>query len=195
LTANGTGAGLYHTFALLGLSPLPLTLYLWRNTGSGFVHVPIPELGQIQYGRIAWADYDNDGRADFLVTGEFGSVDPKELWRNTGTGFTDVPLPGLPGFSDGDLAWGDYNNDGKPDFAVTGRTLAQEAEATDCQLWENTGSGFIQWELLGLPVSLGNGLYRFTDALAPGHSQRFYLLRAQQAVEGAAGGCSSGLHH
>ena len=36
-----------------------------------------------------------------------------------------------------------------------------------------------QWTVLGLPTSLGGGLYQFTDVLAPNHAQRFYLLRQQ----------------
>jgi len=34
-----------------------------------------------------------------------------------------------------------------------------------------------EWEVLGLPASLGGSLYRFDDT--PNHAQRFYLLRAQ----------------
>ena len=36
-----------------------------------------------------------------------------------------------------------------------------------------------QWEVLGLPTSLGGGLYQFTDTLATNQARRFYLLRAQ----------------
>jgi hypothetical protein len=36
-----------------------------------------------------------------------------------------------------------------------------------------------QWTVLGVPVSLGGGLYRFTDTGAMGQTQRFYILRAQ----------------
>jgi hypothetical protein len=36
-----------------------------------------------------------------------------------------------------------------------------------------------QWTVLGPPVSLGGGLYQFTDILATNHAQRFYLLRQQ----------------
>ena len=36
-----------------------------------------------------------------------------------------------------------------------------------------------QWTVLSPPVSLGGGLYRFTDSSATNHAQRFYLLRAQ----------------
>ena len=43
----------------------------------------------------------------------------------------------------------------------------------------NVALPLAQWTVLGPPVSLGGGLYRFTDTLAPNHTQRFYLLRAQ----------------
>jgi hypothetical protein len=36
-----------------------------------------------------------------------------------------------------------------------------------------------QWTVLGPPVSLGGGLYQFTDSGAPGQTQRYYLLRTQ----------------
>jgi hypothetical protein len=36
-----------------------------------------------------------------------------------------------------------------------------------------------QWSVMGLPVSLGGGLYQFTDTMATNHGQRFYQLRAQ----------------
>jgi len=43
----------------------------------------------------------------------------------------------------------------------------------------NVALPLAQWTVLGPPVSLGGGLYRFTDLLATNHAQRFYLLRQQ----------------
>jgi hypothetical protein len=118
---------------------------LWRNTGSGFTHVTAsiaPGLSGVDGSSVAWGDYDNDGRLDFLITGYDGSSRISQLWRNTGSGFTDVTAsvaPGLPGVYLSSVAWGDYDNDGRLDFLLTGRT---ENFSLVSQLWRNTGSGF-----------------------------------------------------
>ena len=36
-----------------------------------------------------------------------------------------------------------------------------------------------QWDVLGSPVSVGDGLYQFTDLAAPAYARRFYQLRAR----------------
>ncbi|MEZ2284990.1 FG-GAP-like repeat-containing protein, partial [Microcoleus sp.] len=72
-----------------------------------------------------WGDYNGDGKLDFIAAGglksltNFGSADNftrTSLYRNTGSTFTDDSGIGL------DLAsaasWGDYDNDGKLNFAL-----------------------------------------------------------------------------
>jgi VCBS repeat protein/fibronectin type III domain protein len=118
---------------------------LWRNTGSGFTNVPIPGLPGVVYGSAAWSDFDGDGRLDFLIIGTTnealdGAI--SQLWRNTGSGFTNVPVAGLPGAAFGSAAWGDFDNDGRPDFLITGSAISQ--------LWQNTGSGFTNVPVPGL---------------------------------------------
>ena len=68
----------------------------------------------------AWADYDNDGRLDLLITAYGRNV----LYRNAGDGtFTNESTTsgiGTPqGFWAG-AAWGDYDRDGLLDLYVTG---------------------------------------------------------------------------
>ena len=68
----------------------------------------------------AWADYDNDGHLDLLVT----SFDRIVLYRNHGDGaFTDVTaragLEKFRGFWTG-AAWGDYDRDGHVDLYICG---------------------------------------------------------------------------
>jgi hypothetical protein len=115
------------------------TSQLWRNTGNGFTHVPIAGLPGVYRGSVAWGDYDNDGRLDFLLSGEiwFGGA-ISQLWRNTGSGFTNVPIAGLPDALNSSVAWGDYDNDGRLDFILTGNSFG----GFIFQLWRNTGSGF-----------------------------------------------------
>ncbi len=72
----------------------------------------------------AWADYDNDGRLDLFVGYESAADDPHPslLFHNNGDGtFTEVGHAlGLDrqGFVKG-VAWGDYNNDGRPDLFLS----------------------------------------------------------------------------
>jgi enediyne biosynthesis protein E4 len=68
----------------------------------------------------AWADYDNDGYLDLLIT----SYDRLILYHNNGNGtFTDVTkkagLDQYRGFWTG-AAWGDYDRDGNVDLFICG---------------------------------------------------------------------------
>ena len=142
--------------------PLTGTSQLWRNTGSGFTRVTIPGLPQLSYGAVAWGDYDNDGRLDFLITGatnlpvDYPVGGLSQLWRNTGSGFTNVPVPGLPGVYRSSVAWGDYDNDGWLDFVIAGTTDYDSQGAITPQVWRNTGSGFINLPIAGLPKVFGS---------------------------------------
>src|SRR5688572_28254811 len=88
-----------------------LVMTLAMESGfSQFVLTPIPGLPDVASGSVAWADFDSDGRLDFLLS---GSVE-LSLWRNTGDGFTNVTgsiAPELPGLYDSAVAWGDFDND------------------------------------------------------------------------------------
>jgi len=127
------------------------TSQLWRNVGSEFIPVPIEELPGVYHGTVAWADFDNDGRLDFLLTGESEGGFVSQLWRNTSSGFSNVTselAPGLPETAEGSVAWGDYDNDGRPDILLTGdSTLGYQIS----QLWRNTDAGFVQETNLALP--------------------------------------------
>jgi hypothetical protein len=128
---------------------------LWRNTTNGFTNIPIPGLRGIFAGSLAFGDYDNDGRADFLLEGLAGNTYVTELWRNTANGFTNVPVSGLPRFADGSLAWGDFDGDGRLDFLSTGLTNGVTEVS---QLWRNTRTGFTNVPVPGLPGTFNNAL-------------------------------------
>jgi len=74
-------------------------------------------------GGHAWADYDNDGDLDVLVTRNSTSQ-RNYLMRNNGDGtFTNVQTTLVPGMlnlikAERQAAWGDFNNDGRPDFIM-----------------------------------------------------------------------------
>ena len=93
------------------LSPRPvLAAGEFSDIGAG--------LPGLQYGKVAWGDYDNDGDLDLLLV---GIADPSAslVYRNDSGVFTDIGA-GLPGVSFGGGAWGDYDNDGDLDVLLYG---------------------------------------------------------------------------
>jgi hypothetical protein len=106
---------------------------VWRNTGNGFTNINAGLPG-MQFGSVAWGDYDNDGRLDILLCGQDANTDPiTQIWRNTGSGFVNVNA-GLPGIMFGSAAWGDFNNDGRLDVVLAG----QDANSNRItQVWLN----------------------------------------------------------
>jgi hypothetical protein len=127
---------------------------LWRNTGTGFQNLGLT-FPAGTYGtqvRLAWGDYDGDGRPDLLIaypTYDSGSQvynGTTEVWRNTGTGFNNI-LAGVTGVFNGAVAWADYDGDGKLDILLTGERAVGASNAgvpigVASQIWRNTGNGF-----------------------------------------------------
>lgn len=99
-------------------------------------------------GSVDWGDYDNDGWLDLLITGFSGMGDPEYAWaegtpvakvyHNNGDGtFRDIDA-GLTGVRVGAASWGDYNNDGRLDILLAGRTY----EGNACsKVYRNVGDG------------------------------------------------------
>jgi FG-GAP-like repeat/ASPIC and UnbV len=130
----------------------PLRLSLLRNRGDGvFDDVTFAAgLGEpIACESAAWGDYDNDGRLDLFVCGEYlaavGDVsaskpDPRNrcrLYRNRGDGtFVDVAAEAgvVNERCAKGSAWGDYDGDGRLDLFVS--NMRQE-----CRLYHNEGGG------------------------------------------------------
>ncbi|ETR68995.1 MAG: hypothetical protein OMM_04225 [Candidatus Magnetoglobus multicellularis str. Araruama] len=83
-----------------------------------------------------WGDYDNDGDLDLIICGISSTGKVSKIYRNDGDGvFTDT-LVSLPGVSNGEVKWGDYDSDGDLDLFITGLGISGKIAA----IYNNSGS-------------------------------------------------------
>ncbi|WP_298543377.1 FG-GAP-like repeat-containing protein [uncultured Aquimarina sp.] len=94
---------------------------IYTNDAGTFTALASANLIGVQSGAVEWGDYDNDGDLDLLITGlEIGNTLISKIYTNTGGSFTELTTANLPGIAFGDVAWGDYDNDGDLDIFLTG---------------------------------------------------------------------------
>ncbi|HXH28334.1 MAG TPA: VCBS repeat-containing protein, partial [Candidatus Polarisedimenticolia bacterium] len=100
---------------------------LLRNRGDGTFEDVTESAGLLSFNptqTAAWGDYDGDGWLDLFIGNESGPDErhPCELYRNNGDGtFTDRSADlgdAILGYVKG-VAWGDIDNDGRPDLYVS----------------------------------------------------------------------------
>lgn len=94
---------------------------LFRNDAGAFVDTQTA-LVNVSSAALAWGDYDNDGDLDILLSGAeaSGAGLMTKLFRNDDSAFVDSGMQ-FTGAEFGDVAWGDYDNDGDLDILLTGQ--------------------------------------------------------------------------
>ena len=131
---------------------------LLRNNGDNTFEDVTEQAGLLSFHptqAAAWGDYDNDGWIDLFIGNESdpNAPHPSELFHNDGDGtFTQVARRlgvDAGGYVKG-AAWGDYNNDGRPDLYVSrldspnllfrndGKVKAEEGEGPGGADWKFT---------------------------------------------------------
>ncbi len=123
---------------------------LYRNLGnspagghSGFEVVASADLIDLNNSAVAWCDFDNDGYLDLFISGrDDTNTYQSKIYRNSGhdesgnhLGFQEISFE-LVGVSNGDISWGDFDNDGKIDLLMSG--LSHNGRLTSL-LKNNTG--------------------------------------------------------
>ena len=93
---------------------------LYQNTGTSQLLPVATGIPDVESGAAAWADYDNDGDLDLLITGrDTSSVKITKLFQNNTGIFSEVPTL-LPGLSGSCVTWFDFNLDGRLDLFLSG---------------------------------------------------------------------------
>jgi len=103
--------------AMLGTAPNSASTRVLRNDDA----MAFPEavsLSGYEFGHSDWGDYDEDGDLDLAIAGQNVPNHETRVYRNDGGGtFVSIGVS-MIGWTDANLAWGDYDQDGDLDLVV-----------------------------------------------------------------------------
>ncbi len=128
------------------------TSRVYRNDANGvFTDINVSYQGAFD-GSATWADHDNDGDLDALITGAGLTEIVTRLYSNNGSdSFTEVPTGFQPVYKS-DAAWGDYDNDGDLDLIIAGDMYPHIYTTVPVtNLYRNDGNGQFTGIATGLP--------------------------------------------
>lgn len=87
-----------------------------------------------------WGDYDNDGDLDLILSGVFDEDNDScniKIYKNIEGNFTEIDILGIAQVGNGNVEWGDYDNDGDLDILVSGAPIANSNTNFVCTIYKN----------------------------------------------------------
>jgi len=96
-------------------------MMIMHNNHDGTFTQHTAQFPGIAFGKVLWADFDNNGFLDILLTGNLqGNTNGvTKLFRNNNGTFQEV-ITEFPALINGNISEGDFNNDLKLDIIITG---------------------------------------------------------------------------
>ncbi|MBV5343795.1 VCBS repeat-containing protein, partial [bacterium] len=97
---------------------------IYRNDNGKFVEYPTNLVG-VDSKNVGWVDIDHDGDLDIYVFGlsgydeDYQQLNASKIYINNNGVFTEKEFP-IKIYSGDGIAWGDYDNDGDLDLALSG---------------------------------------------------------------------------
>jgi sugar lactone lactonase YvrE len=108
--------------AIMGQSPTGAVTAIFENKNGSFVNMN-QNFSKLYGGDISWVDLNKDGWIDLVVSGFSASLkipETKVYMNIDGEYFDSTTDYGLPQLASTKMAWGDLDNDGDIDLAISG---------------------------------------------------------------------------
>lgn len=139
-------------------SPFKKTFLYLNQQNQGDYYFELAENNDftaVENGDASFADYDNDGDMDVLISGATDVDFVSHLYQNNDGVFSFVNTP-FSGRSEVDAEWADYDSDGDLDLAIVGNTIDGEPYIT---IYGNNNSIFSAVEnIIEVEVQYGGDL-------------------------------------
>lgn len=121
-----------------------LEVFYTEGPPNGFANGPI--FTGLDRSDSQWGDLDNDGDMDLVLSGRTASDTLTTTYENDSGSFSVLAnsLPGVVSEGSGNLALGDYDNDGDLDLAISGQAKGSLGRIT--RIYENDGDGGFTWD-------------------------------------------------
>jgi len=145
----------FQDILIAGYDNTTYVAYLYKNNGNAtFSDSGIDFPGALK-SAYEWADYDNDGDMDLFIAGyDAQGILISKLFNNDGEGGFNETDDVFTGIWLGDVAWGDYDNDGDLDLLISGYAVTTDRIA---KIYKNNGeAGFSELIFSGL-VGVSHG--------------------------------------
>ncbi|MEL7535086.1 MAG: VCBS repeat-containing protein, partial [Bacteroidota bacterium] len=137
-------------------------LRLYNNTGIKLDESVVNQITNfggsgVLNGDMDWGDFDQDGLLDIAIVGETSTGSISRVLRNLGNNQFQLQPLSVPGFKNGSVQWGDYDQDGLLDLLFCGESLGMGMT----QVYRNTGTTFVLAN--SSMTGIRNGIARWAD--------------------------------
>lgn len=162
------------------------TTELYLNDGAGNFALTTDSFIDIRNNDIEFADIDNDGDEDIMITGWNDNTNERftRLYKNNGLGiFSAHAITTFTPLSSSDIAFSDINNDGYIDVFICGNNNSSK---TQTDLYMNDGSGNFTLTS-NLLTDVGNSSISAGDIDGDGDNDLIFSGWANDIGNGTAG--------
>ncbi len=148
--------------AITGESATGPVTRVYVNISGGFTATDTLQLLPLTNSTVKWADMNQDGYLDLVMIGQTNTGAARTyIYRNNGQGGLSLQTTTMNNFTDGDIAIGDVNNDGREDLLISGR-LNTATGLAQYRLYLNQGN----WTFTNTPITGALNVVRSSVALA-----------------------------